>query len=242
MQQGELILIPVTLGTSNPLEVLPISIRKKIEQLNHFIVENEKVSRAFIKSLAPNKKQESLKFFQLNKYTSASELPEFLKPCLEGVSIGLMSDAGCPGIADPGAAIVKIAHQLDIAVVPMVGPTSIILTLMASGLNGQSFAFNGYLPIDSGQRKRKLKDLERRAISEAQSQLFMETPYRNNKLFQDCLKHLNPLTYLTLGLNMTLSDEYVKTKSVAEWQKIEKTINLDKKPCIFAIGSEESYL
>lgn len=241
MQLGQLFLIPVTLGTSNPLEVLPISIRTKIENLNHFIVENEKASRAFIKLLAPNKKQEKLRFFQLNKYTSDSELPEFLKPCLDGVSIGLMSDAGCPGIADPGAAIVKIAHQLDITIVPMVGPTSIILTLMASGLNGQSFAFNGYLPIDSGLRKRKIKDLEKRAKSEDQSQLFMETPYRNNKLFQDCLKYLHSLTYLTLGLNMTLPNEYVKTKSIAEWKKIESTINLDKQPCIFAIGSEQAY-
>ena len=242
MQQGQLFLIPVTLGTSNPLEVLPISIRTKIEQLNHFIVENEKASRAFIKLLAPNKKQDKLRFFQLNKYTNESELPEFVKPCLEGVSIGLMSDAGCPGIADPGAAIVKIAHQLDITIVPMVGPTSIILTLMASGLNGQSFAFNGYLPIDSGLRKRKIKDLEKRAKSEDQSQLFMETPYRNNKLFQDCLKYLHPLTYLTLGLNMTLPNEYVKTKSIADWKKIESTMNLDKQPCIFAIGSEQAYL
>ena len=241
MQQGQLFLIPVTLGTSNPLEVLPISIRTKIEQLNHFIVENEKASRAFIKLLAPNKKQDKLRFFQLNKYTNESELPEFLKPCLDGVSIGLMSDAGCPGIADPGAAIVKIAHQLDITIVPMVGPTSIILTLMASGLNGQSFAFNGYLPIDSGLRKRKIKDLEKRAKSEDQSQLFMETPYRNNKLFQDCLKYLHPLTYLTIGLNMTLPNEYVKTKSIADWKKIESTMNLDKQPCIFAIGSEQAY-
>lgn len=242
MQQGQLFLIPVTLGSSNPLEVLPISIRTKIEQLNHFIVENEKASRAFIKLLAPNKKQDKLRFFQLNKYTNESELPEFLKPCLDGVSIGLMSDAGCPGIADPGAAIVKIAHQLDITIVPMVGPTSIILTLMASGLNGQSFAFNGYLPIDSGLRKRKIKDLEKRAKSEDQSQLFMETPYRNNKLFKDCLKYLHPLTYLTLGLNMTLPNEYVKTKSIADWKKIESTMNLDKQPCIFAIGSEQAYL
>lgn len=241
MQQGQLFLIPVTLGTSNPLEVLPISIRTKIEELNHFIVENEKASRAFIKLLAPNKKQDKLRFFQLNKYTNESELPEFLKPCLDGVSIGLMSDAGCPGIADPGAAIVKIAHQLDITIVPMVGPTSIILTLMASGLNGQSFAFNGYLPIDSDLRKRKIKDLEKRAKSEDQSQLFMETPYRNNKLFQDCLKYLHPLTYLTLGLNMTLPNEYVKTKSIADWKKIELTMNLDKQPCIFAIGSEQAY-
>lgn len=241
MQLGQLFLIPVTLGTSNPLEVLPISIRTKIEKLNHFIVENEKASRAFIKLLAPNKKQDKLRFFQLNKYTNDSELPEFLKPCLDGVSIGLMSDAGCPGIADPGAAIVKIAHQLDITIVPMVGPTSIILTLMASGLNGQSFAFNGYLPIDSGLRKRKIKNLEKRAKSEDQSQLFMETPYRNNKLFQDCLKYLHSLTYLTLGLNITLPNEYVKTKSIAEWKKIESTINLDKQPCIFAIGSEQAY-
>ncbi len=241
MQLGQLFLIPVTLGTSNPLEVLPISIRTKIEKLNHFIVENEKASRAFIKLLAPNKKQDKLRFFQLNKYTNDSELPEFLKPCLDGVSIGLMSDAGCPGIADPGAAIVKIAHQLDITIVPMVGPTSIILTLMASGLNGQSFAFNGYLPIDSGLRKRKIKNLEKRAKSEDQSQLFMETPYRNNKLFQDCLKYLHSLTYLTLGLNITLPNEYVKTKSISEWKKIESTINLDKQPCIFAIGSEQAY-
>ena len=146
--QGKLYLIPTTLGDNEPLEVLPMSVKKVIELTNTFIVENEKTARRFIKKISSGKSQSALEVFHLNKFTDASELPEFLEPCLKGINVGLLSEAGCPGVADPGADIVKLAHQKNIKVVPLVGPSSILMAMMSSGMNGQSFAFNGYLPID----------------------------------------------------------------------------------------------
>ena len=155
--KGKLYLIPTTLGDNEPLEVLPLSVKKKIEQTHIFIVENEKTARAFIKKITPKKAQSSLKIYVLNKFTNNIELPEFLNPCLNGNNVGLLSEAGCPGVADPGAEIVKLAHQKDIKVVPLVGPSSILLAMMSSGMNGQSFTFNGYLPIDKAERKKEIK-------------------------------------------------------------------------------------
>ncbi len=231
---GILYLIPTTLGENAPLEVLPLTIKKKLEELSHFIVENEKNARAFIKKIAPQKNQESLFFYVLNKYTSQLELESFLDPLKEGVSMGLMSDAGCPGIADPGAVIVEQAHQLNAIVKPMVGPSSIVLALMASGLNGQHFAFNGYLPIDKDQRIRALKLLERKTQKDNQAQLFIETPYRNTKLFEDMLKHLAPTTLLCVAADLTLETAYIKTLPITLWKK-QKTPDLHKRPTIFII-------
>ena len=191
---GKLYLIPTRLGDNPPLEVLPISIKKIIESIDDYIVENEKTARRFIKRVTPGKSQPSLKLKVLNKYTTREELNTYMNPCLEGVSVGLLSEAGCPAIADPGADIVKLAHELNIRVIPLVGPSSIILALMASGMNGQSFTFNGYLPIDKGERKSKLKSLERLSSEQNQAQIFIETPYRNNKLLEDMVAILNPNT------------------------------------------------
>ena len=155
-KNGSLYLIPTTLGDNEPLEVLPISVKKIIEQTDVFIVENEKTARRFIKKISSGKSQSSLKLFLLNKYTDSALLPEFLEPCINGEPVGLLSEAGCPGIADPGAEVVKIAHQKNIKVVPLVGPSSIVLALMSSGMNGQIFAFNGYLPIDKEDRKKEI--------------------------------------------------------------------------------------
>ena len=231
---GKLYLLPVPLGPdANPKEVLPETVEKSIEFIDHYIVENEKTARRFIKAILPSKKQPELKISVLNKHTEPSEHHDFIKPCLEGKNVGLMSEAGCPGVADPGAAIVKIAHEKGIQVVPLVGPSSILLAIMASGMNGQSFAFNGYLPIDKGEKKNALKNFERLSHEKSQSQLFIETPYRNNKLVEDILQTLQPSTHLCIACDITLSTEYIKTKTVAQWKK--EKLDLHNRPAIFII-------
>ncbi len=228
---GRLFLIPSRLGDQPPLEVLPLSIRKKIDDINVYIVENEKVTRRYIKKIVPSKNQQDLQFFVLNKFTQAIEIPEFLSPCLNGEDVGLITDAGCPGVADPGAQVVELAHQKNIRVVPLVGPSSILLALMASGMNGQSFSFNGYLPIDKNECKSKIKFLEKRSLEENQSQLFIETPYRNNQLLDTFLKTLHPQTKLTVACDLTLETEFIRTLSVSAWKN--EQIDLHKRPCIF---------
>ncbi|UNY98247.1 SAM-dependent methyltransferase [Zhouia spongiae] len=230
-QLGKVYLIPTTLGDVEPLEVLPLSIKRSIEAINHYVVENEKTARAFIKKIAPKKSQPGLKIQLLNKYTDTNELPSFLDPCLEGHHLGVISEAGCPGVADPGAEIVNIAHRKNIQVIPLVGPSSILLALMASGMNGQSFAFNGYLPIDKGEKKSEIKKIEKRSKELKQSQIFIETPYRNNKLLSDFLSILNPHTKLCVACDLTLPSEFIKTQAVSNWKHTE--IDLHKRPCIF---------
>ncbi|MGB5981469.1 MAG: SAM-dependent methyltransferase [Nonlabens sp.] len=232
---GKLYLIPVTLGEVNPLEVLPLSVKKAVENIGHYIVENEKTARRFIKSINPGKQQSSLSFCLLNKFTDPTEVSSFLNPCLEGLDVGLMSEAGVPGIADPGADVVAIAHKKGIQVKPLVGPSSIVLAMMSSGLNGQNFAFNGYLPIDRSQRKKKVKELELHSKKFNQAQAFIETPYRNSKLIEELLSTLNPSTLLTVACDLTLPSEYVKTQSVDQW-KFNKN-DFHKRPAIFIFQS-----
>ena len=162
---GVLYLIPTPLGDNSPLEVLPLSIKKIIEEHVHFIIENEKSARQFIKKITPHKNQSKITLYPLNKFTSQEEMDTFLEPCMSGISMGLFSDAGCPGIADPGAVIVSKAHRLGIQVKPLIGPSSLILAMMASGMNGQSFAFNGYLPIEQRQRSQSISRFEKKAFS-----------------------------------------------------------------------------
>lgn len=195
--------------------------------------ENEKAGRKFIKKITPTKAQNSIKVNLINKFTLKEELNSFLKPIFDGYNIGLISDAGCPGVADPGSDIVKIAHQSNIKVVPLVGPSSILLAIMSSGLNGQNFAFNGYLPIDRDDKKTKIKELERLSLQKNQSQIFIETPYRNNKMFEDLLKNLSDSTNLCIACDLTLKNEFIRTLSVNEWGK--NKINIDKRPAIFII-------
>ena len=235
---GKLYLIPITLSnpgetTVVPEDVLPQTIKRTIDFVDYYIVENEKTARKFIKSIHPEKKQPDLKISVLNKHTEIAEHNEFIQPLLRGENIGLMSESGCPGIADPGAVIVKLAQEKGIQVVPLVGPSSILLALMASGMNGQSFAFSGYLPIDKNDKKQALKNFERLSQDKNQSQLFIETPYRNNKLMEDLLQILQPSTYLCVACDITLPTEYIKTKTVNEWKK-EKA-DLHNRPCIFII-------
>ncbi|NQX84466.1 MAG: SAM-dependent methyltransferase [Flavobacteriaceae bacterium] len=234
--KGKLYLIPTRLGDNAPLEVLPISIKKIIELVDDYIVENEKTARRFIKKVSTSKSQPSLKISILNKFTNPNELPSFLEACLAGKPVGLLSEAGCPGIADPGADIVKIAHTNNIQVVPLVGPSSILMALMSSGMNGQCFAFNGYLPIDKSERKTALKRLEKLSFSQNQTQIFIETPYRNNKMLEDICNTLQPNTSVCIACDITLPTEYIKTKSVKEWKN--NTEDLHKRPAIFVIHKD----
>jgi 16S rRNA (cytidine1402-2'-O)-methyltransferase len=230
---GKLYLIPTTLGDNEPLEVLPISIKRTIENIDFFIVENEKTARRFIKKISSKKSQSNLHLEALNKFTEPEMIPTFLQPCLDGKDVGVISEAGCPGIADPGADVVRIAHEKNIKVVPLVGPSSILLALMASGLNGQNFAFNGYLPIESGERKSALKRLEKLSKDTQQSQLFIETPYRNDKLFAELVKTLNPSTKVCVACDITLPTEFIVTRTAQAWSK--ESIDLHKRPTIFII-------
>jgi len=230
---GKVYLIPTTLGDNAPLEVLPISVKGTIERIDHYIVENEKTARRFIKRVSPSKSQPDLQLYSLNKYTNPEEIPSFLDPCIHGFDVGIISEAGCPGIADPGADVIRIAHERRIKVVPLVGPSSILMAMMSSGMNGQNFAFNGYLPIDNTERKKMVKNLERVSRDLGQSQIFMETPYRNNKLLKELLRTLQKSTRLCIAADITLPTEFIATKSVHEWSEIE--LDLDKRPTIYII-------
>ena len=233
---GKLYLIPTTMGAANPLQVLPIQVKEIMEDLDIYIAENEKTARRHIKQLLPEKQQSILKFFSLNKFTEATEIPSFLNDCKEGKDVGLLSEAGCPGVADPGAEIVKIAHNEGIQVVPLVGPSSILLAMMGSGMNGQRFTFNGYLPIDKKERKKEIKDLERLSSEKNEAQIFIETPYRNNKLLEDFIQLLHPTTRLCVACDLTLPTEYIVTKPVSEWSKTKT--DLHKRPAIFIFQKE----
>ncbi|MFN2262394.1 MAG: SAM-dependent methyltransferase, partial [Psychroflexus sp.] len=197
------------------------------------IVENEKVARHFIKKIVPGKSQPNLEIQLLNKFTSDLEVPNFLDPCEQGIDMGLLSDAGCPGVADPGAQIVSLAHQKNIKVVPLVGPSSILLAMMASGMNGQNFTFHGYLPIEKSERKQFLKKIEKQSKDLEQAQIFIETPYRNNKLLQALTSTLQASTRIHVAVDLTLSTEYVKTQTAEAWKKT--SIDLHKRPAIFII-------
>ncbi|MDB4674207.1 SAM-dependent methyltransferase [Candidatus Arcticimaribacter forsetii] len=235
-EKGVLYLIPSPLGQNAPMEVLPLTVRKVIEELTHFIVENEKDARAFIKRISPKKNQSTLKLFPLNKFTLPEEILTYLDPIEEGITIGVISDAGCPGVADPGAEIVKMAHRKKITIHPLVGPSSILLAIMGSGLNGQNFAFNGYLPIDKAKRQKEIKKLEKKSFDFNQSQLFIETPYRNDQMLQDLLKSLDRNTEVCVACDLTLPTQFIKTLSVKEWKKLNLTFH--KRPAIFIIHKD----
>lgn len=235
-KKGFLYLIPTTLGDNEPMKVLPVLVKEVIEKLDCFIVENEKTARKFIKRIAPGKSQPSLTLFSLDKYANQLEVSTYLDICEKGVSVGLLSEAGVPAIADPGAEIVKLAHQKNIRAIPLVGPSSIILAMMASGFNGQNFAFNGYLPIEASERREAIKSLEKLSKDKNQSQIFIETPYRNEKLFVDLKNTLNPSTKLCVACDITLSGEYIKTLQIKDW-KYEHP-DLHKRPTIFIIHKD----
>ena len=233
MRIGKLYLIPTTLGDTEPLEVMPLSVKKVVEEIDSFVVENEKSARRFVKKIAPKKSQPDLKIMLLDKYADAMEVRHYLDDCEKGISVGMLSEAGVPAIADPGAELVKLAHQKGIQVVPLVGPSSILMAMMSSGMNGQNFAFNGYLPIDKSERKKAIKRLEKISKDTDQSQIFIETPYRNDKMFADLKAYLSPKTRLCIAADITLSSEYIKTLRTEEWRRVQP--NLHKRPAIFIL-------
>mgnify|MGYP001120734621 CR=1 FL=1 len=228
-----LYLLPVTLGDTPVENVLPSYNRLVISQIKFFIVEDVRSARRFLKKVDNNIDIDSLVFYPLNKHTSPEDISGYLDPLLAGNSMGVISEAGCPAVADPGADVVAIAQRRNLKVVPLVGPSSIILSVMASGFNGQSFAFHGYLPIEPGERVKFLKELEQRVYAENQTQLFIETPYRNNKMLEDILKTCRPQTRLCIAANITCEGEYIRTRTIKEWKG--KLPDLAKIPCIFLI-------
>lgn len=228
-----LYLLPVTLGDTPIEKVLPSYNREVIGGIKHFIVEDVRSARRFLKKVDRDIDIDELTFYPLNKHTSPDAISEYLKPLAEGHSMGVISEAGCPAVADPGADVVAIAQRRNLKVVPLVGPSSIILSVMASGFNGQSFAFHGYLPIEADERLKRLRELEQRAYAEHQTQLFIETPYRNHKMMEDILKACRPQTRLCIAAGITCENEYIKTKTVQQWKG--HLPDLDKIPCIFLI-------
>ena len=228
-----LYLLPVTLGDTPVEKVLPSYNKEIISGIRHFIVEDIRSARRFLKKVDRGIDIDALTFYPLNKHTSPEDISGYLKPLVGGASMGVISEAGCPAVADPGADVVAIAQRKKLKVVPLVGPSSIILSVMASGFNGQSFAFHGYLPIDASERTNTIKKLEGRIYSEHQTQLFIETPYRNNKLAEELIRTCRPSTKLCIASNITCEDEYIHTRPVKEWAG--KVPDLSKKPTIFLI-------
>ncbi|MDA3778981.1 MAG: SAM-dependent methyltransferase [Bacteroidales bacterium] len=231
--KAKIYLIPTTLGNSSITSVIPQEVINIVNTTDYYIVENVKTVRRYLIKLGIEKKIDDLTFFTLNKHTSQQDYESFLNPISENKNIGIISEAGTPGVADPGAEIVKLAHSKNIEVVPLVGPSSILLSVMASGLNGQNFAFVGYLPIKNPIRSKKIKELEKRSKIEDQTQLFIETPYRNNNLLKDLINTCNTETMLCIATDITLETEYIKTKSIKDWK--DNLPNIHKRPTIFLI-------
>lgn len=228
-----LYLFPVTLGDTPLDTVLPARNVALIRHIRHFIVEDVRTARRFLKKADREIDIDSLTFYPLNKHTSPEAISDYLKPLEQGTSMGVMSEAGCPAVADPGADVVAIAQRKGLKVVPLVGPSSIILSVMGSGFNGQSFAFHGYLPIEVDARTKALKQLEQRVYAESQTQLFIETPYRNHKMLEDILRVCRPQTKLCIAANLTCEGEFIRTRSVKDWKG--RLPDLSKIPCIFLL-------
>ena len=228
-----LYLIPTSLGECSFDKILPAQNTQIVTDLRHFVVEDVRTARRFLKKANPAIEINDLTFYVLNQHTTPEELSSFLSPMFAGHDLGVLSEAGCPAIADPGADVVAMAQKNNFTVVPLVGPSSILLSLMASGFNGQSFAFVGYLPIQPADRAKMLRKLENRAYTEDQSQIFIETPYRNMKMLEEILQVCQPNTRLCIAVDITLETELIKTKTVKEWKT--QLPDLSKRPCIFLI-------
>ena len=233
---GTLYLIPTPLSDTPLADTIPQSTLSVILQLRYFVVEELRTARRFVSAVGLKGKIEELQLSILNEHTDPKALDGLLQPLVEGHDMGLLSEAGLPAVADPGAPLVALAHQKGIKVVPLVGPSSPLLALMASGLNGQSFAFAGYLPVPSPERKSKIKQLEKRAIQENQTQIFMETPYRNSALYQDIIETCAPQTKLCIAANLTSVDAFIATKTIAQWRHAPLP-PIHKVPAIFIIGT-----
>lgn len=230
-----LYLIPVTLGDTPHEQVLPTYNREIVSQIRHFIVEEVRTARRFLRRMDPAFDIDGSTFYPMGKHADENKYASYLRPLEQGLPVGVISEAGCPAVADPGADVVAIAQHRGFRVVPLVGPSSMIMAVMSSGLSGQSFAFNGYLPIDPAERQKRLKQLESRAIAEHQTQLFIETPYRNQKLFEAILSVCRPQTRLCIAAGITTPDEWIHTHTIAEWKRLSLP-DLSHIPAIFLIG------
>lgn len=229
-----LYLVPNVLAEGDWQSVLPAQVHPILTETKYFIVENIRTARRFMKQVNRDINIDECTFYEINKRTKPQDLPLFLKPLVDGKDVAVISEAGCPGVADPGADVVRIAHQRGMKVIPIVGPSSILLALMASGLNGQNFAFKGYLPVKPNERVKEILALEKRIRSEKQTQIFIETPYRNNQLIGDLLKTCSPSTSLCIAANITGENEFIATKTIQDWKR--KTPDLHKQPVIFLLG------
>lgn len=232
---GVIYMIPCPIAEGEWERVLPAPNGDVMRSIDYFVVENTRTARRFLSKVGMGRPIETLTFAELNEHTDPREVERLIAPVLEGKDCGVISEAGLPGVADPGAAIVAAAHRHGVKVVPLVGPSSILMALMASGQNGQSFAFNGYLPIKPAERLQALRRFEKRAQAEGQAQIFIEAPYRNQKLFDDMLKNLAPDSMLTVAVDISGAEEYVQTAPVKAWRN-RKTPDINKRPAIFIIG------
>jgi len=231
---AKLYLIPTTLGDTTIERVLPPDLTELISSVTVFIVENIRTARRFLKKVNPAIVIDDLTFFELNQHTDKKDISRYLEPIQNGLDIGVISEAGCPAVADPGADVVKIAHIRNIQVVPLVGPSSILMALMASGMSGQNFAFNGYLPIKNPEKAQQIKMLEKRMQTEGQTQIFIEAPYRNAQLLGDLLQNCDPQTMLCIAVDITLDTEFIRSKPVSFWKT--NLPDIQKRPAIFMIG------
>ena len=236
MNKGKLYLIPTILSEDSQEAVLPITITNHIKEINVFIVENLRTARRYIKKIYREKDIDNTTFYSYGKHDTLSLEEDFLPHILNGENVAILSEAGLPCVADPGSKVVEYAHDFQIEVIPLVGPSSILLAVMSSGMNGQNFAFNGYLPIDKTERKAKLKQLEKRSFEEQQAQLFIETPYRNQKLLQEMCRTLHPNTRICVASDLSLKTEYIKTQTASDWKYTK--IDFHKRPTIFILQKD----
>jgi 16S rRNA (cytidine1402-2'-O)-methyltransferase len=234
MKTGTLYLIPTTMGECDLNRVLPSYNNVIIKSLQHFIVEDIRTARRFLKKVDREIVIDNLSFSTLNEQTPQSDIEQLLTPLIQSHDVGVISEAGCPAIADPGADIVRLAQQKNIRVVPLVGPSSILMSLMASGFNGQNFAFVGYLPIEQQERGKALKNLEKKVFGDNQTQIFIETPYRNLKLMEEILRNCSQQTHLCVATDISLPTEFIQTKTLSEWKR--QLPDIQKRPTIFLLG------
>ncbi len=235
MNKGILYLIPSPLGDVPLTDCVPTLNFYILNEVTHFVVEEISTAKRFISKAGLKEKLDTLNFYELNEHTNPDMIHKYISILLNGNNVGLISEAGLPAVADPGASLVSLAHKHDIRVIPLVGPSSLMMALMASGLQGQSFTFHGYIPVKDGARKNKIKEMELTSKRFNQSQIFIETPYRNDSLFKTILEVCSPFTYVTIAANISVQTEYIKTKNVAQWR--EANITIGKKPCVFILQS-----
>jgi 16S rRNA (cytidine1402-2'-O)-methyltransferase len=232
--KGILYLVPNTLGNPDTSLTIPNGIIARVSDIKLFIVENLRNARRYLKSLNKDINIDSLTFFELNEHTAVEEIPAFLDQVEKGMDAAIISEAGVPGVADPGATVVRIAHEKGIRVVPLTGPSSLLLALMASGLNGQSFCFHGYLPVKRPERIKKIREIEQLAIRKGETQMFIEAPYRNDPLLSDILNTCHPSTLLCIAADITMETEFISTRSTGAWKNKKPTLH--KRPVLFLIG------